>query len=149
MHTGGQPIRVIENGIPELQGATLLEKISFMKNNLDEYRKLLMSEQRGHYEMFGAMVVSSDIESCDLACIFIYNEGYATIYGDAVIFVLRYAMKQGLITLPETLVNIQCPSSVHVVPWMLTSHMTARASELSSSKLFRAFSSKQVNTIPG
>lgn len=112
MHTGGQPIRVVENGIPELQGATLLEKISFMKNNLDEYRKLLMGEPRGHYEMFGAIIVSPDIESCDFACIFIHNEGYATMCGDAVISLMRYAMKKGLVknvTLPETRVNIQCP----------------------------------------
>nr|XP_011453080.3 trans-L-3-hydroxyproline dehydratase [Crassostrea gigas] len=112
MHTGGEPLRIVESGLPELQGATLLDKINYMRNNLDEYRKLLMWEPRGHSDMFGMLLVTPDIESCDFACIFIHNEGYSTMCGHALIAFGRYAIEKGLvktITSPETRVNIQCP----------------------------------------
>lgn len=112
MHTGGEPLRIVESGLPELQGATLLDKLNYMRNNLDEYRKLLMWEPRGHFDMYGVLLVTSDIESCDFACIFIHNEGYSTMCGHAVIALGRYAIEKGLVknaTLPETRVNIQCP----------------------------------------
>nr|XP_022304289.1 trans-L-3-hydroxyproline dehydratase-like [Crassostrea virginica] len=112
MHTAGEPLRVVENGIPELQGATLLDKINYMRSHLDEYRKLLIWEPRGHYDMYGVLLVPPDIDSCDFACIFIHNEGYSTMCGHAVISLGRYAVKKGLVknvTVPETRVQIQCP----------------------------------------
>ncbi|XP_062591045.1 trans-L-3-hydroxyproline dehydratase-like, partial [Saccostrea cucullata] len=112
MHTGGEPLRIIEKGYPEIKGRTLLDKINYLKSDLDEYRKLLMWEPRGHYDMYGALLVPSDIETCDFASIFIHNEGYSTMCGHAVIAIGRYAIEKGLVknvTVPETQINIQCP----------------------------------------
>ncbi|XP_056022568.1 trans-L-3-hydroxyproline dehydratase-like [Ostrea edulis] len=112
MHTGGEPVRIVENGFPKIQGRTLLDKINHMKSDLDEYRKLLIWEPRGHFDMYGVLIVPSDIESCDFAAIFIHNEGYSTMCGHAVISLGRYAIEKGLVknvTIPETRINIQCP----------------------------------------
>ncbi|XP_062596969.1 trans-L-3-hydroxyproline dehydratase-like [Saccostrea cucullata] len=112
MHTGGEPLRIIEKGYPEIKGRTLLDKMNYLKSDLDEYRKLLMWEPRGHYDMYGALVVPSDIKTCDFASIFIHNEGYSTMCGHAVIALGRYAIEKGLVknvTVPETQINIQCP----------------------------------------
>lgn len=75
----------------------LFEKISFMKNNLDEYRKLLMGELWGYYEMFGVIIVFLDIEFCDFVCIFIYNEGYFIMCGYVVIVLGCYVIEKGFI----------------------------------------------------
>jgi trans-L-3-hydroxyproline dehydratase len=45
MHTGGDPVRIVEKGYPEIKGATILEKIRYLKKELDHVRKLLMWEQ--------------------------------------------------------------------------------------------------------
>nr|KAG5712335.1 hypothetical protein BaRGS_023914 [Batillaria attramentaria] len=52
MHTGGEPLRIIESGYPEPRGTTILEKRNWLKTCADEYRKLLMFEPRGHYDMY-------------------------------------------------------------------------------------------------
>ena len=85
MHTGGEPLRIIESGYPEPEGATILEKRAWLRKHADKYRKLLMFEPRGHYDMFGALFVPPDIPEADLGVIFIHNEGYSTMCGHAVI----------------------------------------------------------------
>ena len=56
-HTGGEPLRIIISGFPNLKGATLLEKRACAKNEFDSIRKALMWEPRGHSDMYGAIIV--------------------------------------------------------------------------------------------
>ena len=50
-HAAGEPLRIITGGLPELQGATILERRRFMREHLDHIRRALMWEPRGHYDM--------------------------------------------------------------------------------------------------
>lgn len=112
MHTGGEPLRIIESGYPDIPGGTLLEKRSFIRQNLDHLRKLLMWEPRGHFDMYGALLVPVSRPEADLAVIFMHNEGYSTMCGHACIALARYAVDKGLVrsvTAPETKVTIECP----------------------------------------
>lgn len=111
MHTGGEPLRIITSGYPELPRGTILEKRSYVRNNLDHLRKILMFEPRGHADMYGALLVEPDLPGADLAVLFMHNEGYSTMCGHAIIALGRYAVDQGLVQ-PEgdrALVNIECP----------------------------------------
>ena len=63
MHTGGEPVRIIYSGYPEIEGKTVLLKRRYVQEKLDHLRKLLMSEPRGHNDMYGVILVS--IESFD------------------------------------------------------------------------------------
>ena len=58
MHTGGEPLRTIQSGYPEIKGKTILLKRRFARDELDHLRKMLMFEPRGHYDMYGALLVS-------------------------------------------------------------------------------------------
>ena len=112
MHTGGGPLRIIESGYPDIKGETLLDKRRYVKEKFDHYRKLLMFEPRGHYDMYGVLLVKPDLPGCDIGAIFMHNEGYATMCGMAVIALGRYAVDRGLVKdvqTPETKVTIQCP----------------------------------------
>ena len=71
MHTGGEPLRIITGGYPEVKGDTILEKRNYTKKYLDQYRKMLMFEPRGHFDMYGALLVKPDIEEADAAS-FVY-----------------------------------------------------------------------------
>jgi trans-L-3-hydroxyproline dehydratase len=75
MHTGGEPFRIIEKGYPDIKGATILEKIRCLKRELDHVRKLLMWEPRGHFDMFGVVLVPADNPSAVVGAIFLHNEG--------------------------------------------------------------------------
>ena len=45
-HTGGEPLRIIISGIPELKGNTVLERRRDMRDNYDNLRTALMWEPR-------------------------------------------------------------------------------------------------------
>ena len=87
-----------------------------MRDNLDHLRKLLIFEPRGHYDMYGALLVEPNLPGADLAVLFMHNEGYSTMCGHAVIALGRYAVDQGMVAAkePVTTVNIECPCGMVV-----------------------------------
>jgi trans-L-3-hydroxyproline dehydratase len=97
MHTGGEPVRIVTKGYPAIPGGTILEKRRFARNQLDAFRRLIMFEPRGHYDMYGVLPVAPDIPGADMAVLFIHNEGYSTMCGHATIALGRYARDKGLI----------------------------------------------------
>ncbi len=111
MHTGGEPVRIVVRGYPEIRGATLLDKRRYARRHLDAVRRMLMHEPRGHRDMYGAIPLEPDDPEADFAVLFLHNEGYSTMCGHAVIALARFAVDRGLVEkrAPETPVNIQCP----------------------------------------
>ncbi len=111
MHTGGEPVRIVTAGYPDIPGATILQKRRFVRDNLDHLRRLLMFEPRGHFDMYGVIPVEPDLAEADMAVLFMHNEGYSTMCGHAVIALGRYAIETGIVAAnePETNVTIQCP----------------------------------------
>ena len=111
MHTGGEPLRIITSGYPALPKGTILEKRAYVRDHLDHLRKILMFEPRGHYDMYGALLVEPNLPGADLAVLFMHNEGYSTMCGHAIIALGRYAVDKGLVAAQEPLtrVNIECP----------------------------------------
>ncbi|MCG8690293.1 MAG: proline racemase family protein [Minwuiales bacterium] len=122
MHTGGEPVRIVTSGYPEIPGETILAKRRFVRDNLDHLRRRLMFEPRGHADMYGVIPVAPDLPDADLAVLFMHNEGYSTMCGHAVIALGRYAVDRGLVaaTEPETQVNIQCPCG------LVTAHVAVK-----------------------
>ncbi|MGE0279814.1 MAG: proline racemase family protein, partial [Rhizobiaceae bacterium] len=116
MHTGGEPVRIITGGYPAIPKGTILEKRAYVRDNLDDLRKLLIFEPRGHYDMYGALLVEPDLPDADLAVLFLHNEGYSTMCGHAVIALGRYAIDQGIVAArePFTTVKIECPCGLVV-----------------------------------
>ncbi|MBI2255951.1 MAG: proline racemase family protein [Proteobacteria bacterium] len=112
MHTGGEPVRIVTKGYPAIPGGTILEKRRFARDRLDAFRRLIMFEPRGHYDMYGVLPVEPDIAQADMAVLFIHNEGYSTMCGHATIALGRYALDQGLIK-PDAQgiarLQLQCP----------------------------------------
>ena len=96
MHTGGEPLRIVENGFPEIKGETISEKRRFLRENLDHIRKLIIFEPSGHFDMYAVILVKPDIVGVDIGTLFVHNEGYSTMCGHAVIALGRYAMIMAL-----------------------------------------------------
>ena len=84
-HTGGEPLRIIINGFPKLNGSTVLDKRNHMIQEFDHLRKAIMLEPRGHADMYGALIVEPENKGSDFGVIFMHNEGYSTGCGHAVI----------------------------------------------------------------
>jgi proline racemase len=114
MHTGGEPVRIVEGGYPALEGATLLDKRRDAREHHDHLRRALMFEPRGHADMYGVVPVEPDHPDADIAVLFMHNEGYSTMCGHAVIALARWAVDRGHVAgrSPLTGVAIQVPSGL-------------------------------------
>ncbi len=111
-HTGGEPFRIVTGGVPEIPGATTLEKRRWAAAHLDPVRRLLVNEPRGHADMYGCFVVAPEDAGADLGVLFFHNEGYSTACGHGTIALVSWALESGRlpITGPETAVSIDVPS---------------------------------------
>jgi proline racemase len=111
-HTGGEPLRVIVDGLPRILGRTILEKRRWFKKNLDAVRRGLMWEPRGHADMYGAVVTEPATPDGDLGVLFIHNEGLSTMCGHGIIALATVAVETGLVRIhrPETQIAIDAPA---------------------------------------
>ena len=97
-HTAGEPLRLIVDGFPSVQGATMQEKREWVRANHDHLRTALMLEPRGHTDMYGALLTEPERTTSDAGVLFMHNAGYSTMCGHGVIAVATIAIERGLIT---------------------------------------------------
>ncbi len=101
MHTGGEPLRVLLDGLPEIKGKTILEKRRYFRDNLDYIRTGTMFEPRGHADMYGAVITEPVSEDAHFGTFFMHNEGYSTMCGHATIALTKLAVESGVVDYHE------------------------------------------------
>jgi proline racemase len=111
-HTAGEPFRIVTGGVAPLEGRTILDKRRFALENLDDVRKLLVHEPRGHADMYGCFVTEPEDDGADLGVVFFHNEGYSTACGHGTIALVTWAIESGRIEArePETHMVVDVPS---------------------------------------
>ncbi|MCY4298026.1 MAG: proline racemase family protein [Flavobacteriaceae bacterium] len=85
LHTCGQPLRVITNGLPKLKGNNVLAFRKDFQTRWDHYRKILMHEPRGHKDMYGCALTPPNDSKATFGVVFFHNQGYSTMCGHAMI----------------------------------------------------------------
>lgn len=105
-HTGGEPFRVVTGGLPELPGATILERRRYAREHLDPLRRALMLEPRGHPDMYGCYLTPPVTPGADLGVIFLHNEGYSTMCGHGVIALATVVLETGMLPAREPLTEL-------------------------------------------
>ena len=96
-HTAGEPLRLIVDGFPSVEGSTLLEKREWVRTNHDRLRRALMLEPRGHADMYGAVLTEPERPDSDAGVLFMHHEGFSTMCGHGLIAVATIALERGLI----------------------------------------------------
>ena len=111
-HTGGEPFRIVSGGVKPLPGATILDKRRYASEHLDEIRKLLVFEPRGHADMYGCFVTEPVDDDGDLGAVFFHNAGYSTACGHGTIALVTWAIESGIVAIAgdETTVVVDVPS---------------------------------------
>jgi proline racemase len=105
-HTGGEPFRIVTGGVPDLIGATVLERRRWVTANADHIRRTLVNEPRGHADMYGCFVTPPDDAGADLGVVFFHNEGYSTACGHGTIALVTWALDTGRVDGPEVTVDV-------------------------------------------
>ena len=111
MHTGGEPLRVFIDGLPEIKGKTILEKRRYFRDHYDWLRTGTMWEPRGHADMYGAIMTEPTTRDGDFGVFFMHNEGYSTMCGHAMIALVTLVLDTGMIKKPgnRPLIKIDAP----------------------------------------
>jgi proline racemase len=113
-HTAGEPTRVVIGGIPHIPGKTIAEKKKYLETNLDYIRKSIMSEPRGHRDMFGSVLTSPSDLSADIGIIFMDTGGYLNMCGHGTIGAVTIMVETGMVkmTEPITKVALEAPAGI-------------------------------------
>src|SRR6478672_12161584 len=96
-HAAGEPLRLVVDGIPAPEGATMLEKRAWAQKRLDHFRRALMLEPRGHADMYGALLTEPVTPDAHAGVLFMHNEGYSTMCGHGIVAVTTVALERGLL----------------------------------------------------
>lgn len=99
-HTGGEPLRIFTDGLPDIPGDTILAKRRYAQENLDWLRMATMWEPRGHADMYGCIFTEPVTPDGDLGVLFLHNEGFSTMCGHGIIGLTKVALDTGLIDKP-------------------------------------------------
>lgn len=108
-HTEGEPLRIITGGYPAIPGDSILAKRRYLTAHLEQYRRLLMHEPRGHRDMYGALITEAVTPDGDFGVLFLHNEGYSSMCGHAILALATVTAQCGDGNGPITL-NIDAPA---------------------------------------
>jgi trans-L-3-hydroxyproline dehydratase len=111
-HAAGEPFRVILGGTGTVQGESMIERRRFARENLDELRRALMWEPRGHADMYGGLVGPPTDPASDLSVLFLHNEGFSTMCGHGIIALTKVVLDTGILPRvePETRIKVDTPA---------------------------------------
>lgn len=106
-HTEGEPTRIVTGGIPKIPGKTMAEKMEYLEKNMDNLRTMLMSEPRGHNDMFGAIYTDPADETADIGIIFMDGGGYLNMCGHGSMGAATCAVEMGIVPIEEPYTNVK------------------------------------------
>src|SRR5687767_8569938 len=115
-HTCGNPVRLVKQGGPELQGKNMSEKRQHFIREFDWIRTGLMFEPRGHDMMSGAIIYPPDDPENDLGVLFIESSGCLPMCGHGTIGVITILIEEKLIVpLTAGVVRMETPAGLVMV----------------------------------
>jgi proline racemase len=114
LHAGGEPIRLIRSGYPQVPFASILDRRRWAREHADSARQMLMYEPRGHRDMYGAVLLPPFRSDADIAVLFMHNEGYSTMCGHGVIALTTGLIEEGLYPagMPATTIRWETPAGL-------------------------------------
>jgi len=96
-HTCGNPVRLVAEGGPLLEGSNMSEKRQHFLREYDWIRKGLMFEPRGHDMMSGSILYPPHDPVNDVAVLFIETSGCLPMCGHGTIGTITIAIEEGLL----------------------------------------------------
>lgn len=96
-HTAGNPVRLVIEGKPELNGASMSERRQDFMARYDWIRTGLCFEPRGHDMMSGGFLYPPTTPDADVGILFIETSGCLPMCGHGTIGIVTFGIEYGLI----------------------------------------------------
>lgn len=125
-HTCGNPVRLVKEGGPILQGKNMSEKRQHFIREYDWIRTGLMFEPRGHDMMSGSILYPPHDPENDAAVLFIETSGCLPMCGHGTIGTITIAIEEGLIK-PQSpgTVKLETPAGLVTIQYTLKANKCA------------------------
>ncbi|MFD9205545.1 proline racemase family protein [Streptomyces sioyaensis] len=96
-HTGGEPFRIVPEPPVAMEGTTVADRRMFAINTpeVDNLRKLLCCEPRGHADMYGGFITPPDDAGAHFGVLFWHKDGFSTACGHGSIALAAWAVQTG------------------------------------------------------
>ncbi|WP_199035401.1 proline racemase family protein [Glycomyces salinus] len=106
-HTEGMPTRVVTGGVGPIPGATMNDKRLHFIDHMDDIRRFLVNEPRGHAAMSGAILQPPTRPDCDWGVVFIEVSGCLPMCGHGTIGVATVLVETGMVPVVEPVTEIR------------------------------------------
>ena len=113
-HTEGEVTRLIVNGVGNIEGKTMMDKLEWFKSRYDHVRCLLTKEPRGSKEILAAMVTENVTKNAKFGLIYMDSKRYPYLCGHATIGAVVTLARTGFLKLEqgENSVLVDTPSGL-------------------------------------
>ena len=88
-HTGGEPTRVVIEGVPDLGRGSMAERLEIFRRDHDHLRSAIVREPRGHDAIVGALLCEPVDPNSAAGVIFFNNVGYLGMCGHGTIGLVK------------------------------------------------------------
>ena len=114
-HTAGEPFRIVADPPVAIPGSSVADRRqkAVPGSAIDDLRRLLCFEPRGHADMYGGFITAPDDVGADFGVLFWHKDGFSTACGHGTIALGAWAVSSGLVAVDHsgtTTVTIDVPS---------------------------------------
>ncbi|GAA1521956.1 proline racemase family protein [Brevibacterium permense] len=114
-HTAGEPFRIVAEPPVETPGASVAQRreLAVPGSEVDDLRRLLCFEPRGHADMYGGFITEPDDDGADFGVLFWHKDGFSTACGHGTMALGAWAVSAGIVAVDPsgtTEVTIDVPS---------------------------------------
>ena len=114
-HTAGEPFRIVAEPPVEIPGESVAQRreLAVPGSALDDLRRLLCFEPRGHADMYGGFITPPDDDGADFGVLFWHKDGFSTACGHGTMALGAWAVSSGIVAVDPsgtTEVTIDVPS---------------------------------------
>ena len=142
LHAGGEPVRLLIEGLPTIPGETMNEKRLYVGEHHDDVRLLLTREPRGHRDMFAAIVTEPVSADGDFGLVFMDPRRYPYMCGHGTIGAVTAAVEMGWVEVPDSgAPDLEVPVTVDAPAGPVSARVSLRPRESSHAGKGRAVES--------
>ena len=111
-HTEGETTRLVVNGLGDIKGKTMMDKLDWFKSRYDNIRCLLTKEPRGSKEILAAVLTENVSRTAKFGLIYMDAKRYPYLCGHATIGAVVTLARTGFLSLSqgENFVRVDTPS---------------------------------------
>ncbi|ETQ58310.1 proline racemase [Acinetobacter baumannii UH7607] len=113
-HAGGERNDVITGGVLDVPGQTMFDKMTYLQEQKDEIRKLILQEPRGNVTQCVNLVLPSNHPNADAGFVIMESEYYVPMSGTNTICTVTVLLETGMIPMvePITRFTLEAPGGL-------------------------------------